>query len=157
MNHQELVILPLLLKELLAEADDAANLPAVEVSGATADSRVVRPGEVFFALPGTATHGDAFAATAIDRGAVAIVSDRPIEGIGAVPVVLVDDVRAAFARAVARLFAPQPEILVGVTGTNGKTSSLPASSASSGRPAALPPPASARSASRPRPGSPPAR
>ncbi len=113
--------LPLSLSELL-EGSQAAAVPALEVAGVNADSRAIGPGEVFFAVPGTRAHGDQFAAQAVGRGAVAMVSDRaPAEDPG-VPVVLVGDVRAAYARAAARQFAPQPEVSVAVTGTNGKSS-----------------------------------
>ena len=71
---------------------------------------------------GLHTHGDAFAAQARANGARAMISDRaPIADPG-MPVVVVPDVRASYARAAARQFAPQPEITVGVTGTNGKSS-----------------------------------
>ena len=96
--------------------------PELQVEGINADSRAVRPGEVFFALPGTQVHGNAFVAQAVARGAIAMVSDRAPEADAGVPVVLVDDVRAAYARAAARQFAPQPEVAVAVTGTNGKSS-----------------------------------
>ena len=96
--------------------------PELQVEGINADSRAVRPGEVFFALPGTQVHGNAFVAQAAARGAVAVVSDRAPEADAGVPVVLVDDVRAVYARAAARQFAPQPEVAVAVTGTNGKSS-----------------------------------
>ena len=110
----------LALAELL---DDAAGpIPAIAVAGVNADSRAIRPGEAFFAVPGTRTHGDAFAAQARANGAVAMVTDRvPAEAAG-LPLVVVPDVRAAYARAAARQFAPQPETVIGVTGTNGKSS-----------------------------------
>jgi UDP-N-acetylmuramoyl-L-alanyl-D-glutamate--2,6-diaminopimelate ligase len=99
----------------------SAGAAGLEVTGINADSRAIRPGEAFFALPGTKVHGDAFIAEALRRGAAAVVTDRPAGGDG-VPVIVVDDVRAAYARAAARQFAPQPAVTVGVTGTNGKSS-----------------------------------
>ena len=92
------------------------------VSGVNADSRMVGPGEVFFALPGTSVHGAAHAAQAVEQGAVAVVSDRALPELSAVPVVVVDDVRSVYAKAAAKVMAPQPEVAVAVTGTNGKTS-----------------------------------
>ncbi len=65
-------------------------------------------------------HGNAFIDAALARGAAAVVTDTPIDA--AVPVVVVADVRAAYAVAAARYFAPQPAVAVAVTGTNGKTS-----------------------------------
>lgn len=117
----ETVNVPFALSELLpgVEIEGAAGL---KVEGVNADSRAIVPGDVFFALPGTRVHGNGFAAEAVKRGAVAMVTDtRPAVTPG-VPVVVVADVRAAYAMAAARQFAPQPGTLVGVTGTNGKSS-----------------------------------
>ena len=111
---------PFELKDLLAGA--ATPVPDLKVEGVNSDSRAIRPGEAFFALPGTRVHGDGFAAQAAGNGAVVMVTDRaPVTPAG-IPVVVVEDVRAAYARAAARQFAPQPEVMVGVTGTNGKSS-----------------------------------
>ncbi|HEY0919959.1 UDP-N-acetylmuramoyl-L-alanyl-D-glutamate--2,6-diaminopimelate ligase [Devosia sp.] len=109
------------LADLLAGAV-GKRPPDLAVEGINADSRAIAPGEAFFALPGTRVHGNAFAAEAAARGAVAVISDRQPDVDPGVPVVLVDDVRAVYARAAARRFAPQPEIAVAVTGTNGKSS-----------------------------------
>jgi UDP-N-acetylmuramoyl-L-alanyl-D-glutamate--2,6-diaminopimelate ligase len=105
-----------LLRGSYAKAGD------IEVTGVNADSRAVGPGEAFFAVPGTKVHGDAFAAQAAQRGARVMVSDREPSNDPGVPVVVVKDVRAAYARAAARQFAPQPDTSVAVTGTNGKSS-----------------------------------
>lgn len=111
----------LVLAQLL-EGAVGKRPPTLEVEGINADSRAIKPGEVFFALPGTRVHGNAFVAEAVARGAVAVVSDQAPEGDAGVPVVLVDDVRSVYARAAAREFAPQPGVAVAVTGTNGKSS-----------------------------------
>lgn len=108
------------LAELLEGA--GAALPRLKVEGVNADSRAIRPGEVFFAIPGLRTHGDAFAAQARANGAKAMVSNRQPSADPGIPVIVVDDVRAAYARAAATQYAPQPETIVGVTGTNGKSS-----------------------------------
>lgn len=118
---EEEVSVPFALIDLLNGAG-AVNVPVLEVEGINADSRAIVPGEAFFALPGTRVHGDGFAAQAVGRGASVMVSDRQPEADPGIPVVLVDDVRAAYAQAAARQFAPQPEISVAVTGTNGKSS-----------------------------------
>lgn len=110
-----------MLAELLEGAAGSPS-PDLEVEGINADSRAIRRGEVFFAVPGTRVHGNEFVAEAVGRGAVAVVSDRAPEHDAGVPVIVVDDVRAAYARAAARQFAPQPEVAVAVTGTNGKSS-----------------------------------
>jgi UDP-N-acetylmuramoyl-L-alanyl-D-glutamate--2,6-diaminopimelate ligase len=108
------------LKELLAGTDVKA--PRLSVEGINADSRSILPGEAFFAVPGLRTHGDAFAGQAKANGAKAMVTDRAPASDPGIPVVVVDDVRRAYAQAAARQFSPQPETIVGVTGTNGKSS-----------------------------------
>lgn len=92
------------------------------VFGLNSDSRRIEPGDIFFALPGVKVHGNDFIADAIHRGALAVVTDVAPPGDFGVPVIVVKDVRAAYARAASRVFEPQPEICVAVTGTNGKTS-----------------------------------
>ncbi len=101
-----------------------ASAPAVadiEVSSLALDNRRVEPGSVFFCVRGFTRDGHDFAADAVERGAVALVVDHPL-GLG-VPEVVVDDVRAAMAPAAARLHGDPTATLrtVGVTGTNGKT------------------------------------
>ncbi len=97
------------------------DAPDVEVSGLAYSSRSVVPGTLFFCVPGFRADGHDFAPDAVARGAVALVCQRPL-GLG-VPEVIVDDVRAAMARAAARHFGdPTAELaVVGVTGTSGKT------------------------------------
>jgi UDP-N-acetylmuramoyl-L-alanyl-D-glutamate--2,6-diaminopimelate ligase len=108
------------LTELLKGA--GSKSPRLQVEGVNADSRAIKPGEAFFAIPGLHTHGDAFAAQARANGAKAMITDRAPAADPGMPVVVVEDVRSAYARAAARQFAPQPEVIVGVTGTNGKSS-----------------------------------
>jgi len=92
------------------------------VFGLNSDSRLIEPGDIFFALPGLKVHGNEFIAQAVARGALAVVTDKSPPGEPGVPVIVVTDVRASYARAASRVFEPQPEIAVAVTGTNGKTS-----------------------------------
>ena len=108
------------LRELLQGA--GGTVPRIDIEGVNADSRAILPGEAFFAVPGTRVHGDAFAAQARSRGAVAMITDRAPGTDPGMPVVIVSDARRAYARAAAVQFAPQPEVVVGVTGTNGKSS-----------------------------------
>jgi UDP-N-acetylmuramoyl-L-alanyl-D-glutamate--2,6-diaminopimelate ligase len=107
------------LHEVLGEA--AADAPPVAVTALAYDNRRVEPGTVFFCVRGFTRDGHDFAADAVDRGAVALVVDHPL-GLG-VPEVVVGDVRAAMAPAAARLHGDPTATLgtVGVTGTNGKT------------------------------------
>jgi UDP-N-acetylmuramoyl-L-alanyl-D-glutamate--2,6-diaminopimelate ligase len=95
----------------------------VWIQGISADSRNVRSGYLFAALPGTKSDGAAFISAAIEEGAAAIlVGQGPVEVDADVPVVRVDDPRRALAVAAARYYARQPRIVAAVTGTNGKTS-----------------------------------
>ena len=103
------------LRDLLGDGPD------VEVVALAYDNRAVVPGTLFFCVPGFTRDGHDFAPDAVARGAAALVVQRPL-GLG-VPELLVDDVRAAMARAAARLHGdPTAELdVVGITGTSGKT------------------------------------
>lgn len=99
------------------------------VSGICVDSRAVRPGELFAALPGVNLHGAAFTGAALEQGAGAILTDAEGAELIAststdvpVPVIVRNDPRRALALACARFHAGQPATMVAVTGTNGKTS-----------------------------------
>ena len=109
------------LAGILPVAD--AALSDLAVTGLSSDSRQVQPGNLFFALAGSKADGGAYAADAVRRGAVAVVSGsgRDFSGL-AVPVLAVEDPRLALALAAARFFGAQPETMVAVTGTSGKTS-----------------------------------
>ena len=91
------------------------------VTGLTSDSRMVKPGYVFVALPGTQADGARFIPQAITAGAVAIVAGKGVTSEG-VPVITVQNPRLAYARMAARFHGRQPDLVVAVTGTNGKTS-----------------------------------
>jgi UDP-N-acetylmuramoyl-L-alanyl-D-glutamate--2,6-diaminopimelate ligase len=94
------------------------------ISGLTMDSRRVVPGNLFFALPGLRTDGAAFIDEAVNRGAVAVVSQRPIAlPYGKVTFIQVPDARVTLARVAQRYYRfPDRDLeVVGVTGTNGKT------------------------------------
>src|ERR1700754_4954718 len=107
------------LREVLGDA--ARDAPPVEVTALAYDNRLVTPGTLFFCVPGFTRDGHDFAADAVARGAVALVVERPL-GLG-VPEVVVEDVRAAMALAAARFYGdPSARLpVVGITGTNGKT------------------------------------
>lgn len=92
-----------------------------EITGVTADSRKVKPGALFAALPGTRADGRAFARQALAQGAAAIIAESEIEGVDA-PTIVTPDPRRAYALAAAAYFRAQPDVCVAVTGTNGKTS-----------------------------------
>ncbi len=110
------------LPKLLENLVDADSIEAINVSGVQSDSRKIKEGEAFFALPGTNVHGDAFCSEAVKNGAVVIVSDREVVPAPDVSVIIVDDVRKAYAQAASKCAGEQPSNLVAITGTSGKTS-----------------------------------
>ncbi|MBU1376523.1 MAG: UDP-N-acetylmuramoyl-L-alanyl-D-glutamate--2,6-diaminopimelate ligase [Alphaproteobacteria bacterium] len=91
-----------------------------EITGVTADSRKVKPGFLFAALPGSRADGAAFAAKAVEAGAAAIIADQDLNL--SVPTVICRDPRRGYALAAANFWGRQPQTCVAVTGTNGKTS-----------------------------------
>ncbi|MDZ7603895.1 MAG: Mur ligase family protein, partial [Hoeflea sp.] len=103
-------------------APDGAG-PDLAVTGLTADSRTVEPGNLFFALAGAKTDGGRFAAEAASRGAAAIIAaaDAALDGVS-LPVLRAADPRLALARMAAAFYGPQPRVIGAVTGTAGKTS-----------------------------------
>ena len=102
-------------------------LSTLDVAGITADSRQVVPGDLFAALPGTRTDGRAFIADAVERGAIAVLApDDTVWPPGVPPRPLIRDPepRRRLAQIAAVLAGPQPDAIVAVTGTNGKTSTV---------------------------------
>src|SRR5271163_2038814 len=90
------------------------------ITGLTSDSREVKPGFLFAALPGTRTDGGRFVAEAVSRGAVAVLTADPARFADlAVPVVVDPNPRRRLAQMAARFHAPQPAVIAAVTGTNG--------------------------------------
>jgi UDP-N-acetylmuramoyl-L-alanyl-D-glutamate--2,6-diaminopimelate ligase len=102
-------------------APEAVGRAPIEVRDLAYDTRSVAPGAVFFCVPGARADGHDFAAEAVERGAVALVVERPLQVD--VPEVVVPDARAAMAVAADVFFEmPTEELQVaGVTGTSGKT------------------------------------
>ena len=101
----------------------------IRVTGLAVDSRDVKDGFLFAALPGSRMHGGEFIQYALRMGAGAVLTDREGARIAAdeiaesgVPVVVAEDPRQALSYAAALWFGAQPETVVAVTGTNGKTS-----------------------------------
>ncbi len=125
--------LQLSLHELLAGVPALVS-PTVDgdassvVGGVSLDSRGVQPGDLYAALPGAHAHGASFAAAAVAAGAVAVLTDPAglalVRGAGVqVPVVVVEDPRAVLGEVASHLYGTVGTglKLVGVTGTNGKT------------------------------------
>jgi UDP-N-acetylmuramoyl-L-alanyl-D-glutamate--2,6-diaminopimelate ligase len=109
------------LGDLFDEAPPAAR--DLEITGITADSRKVRPGFVFAALKGVAAHGRDFVPAAKAAGAIAVLSVGDVDAAGLVSVVA-SEPRRALAIAASRFYPRQPQTIVGVTGTNGKSSTV---------------------------------
>ncbi|MBX9932776.1 MAG: UDP-N-acetylmuramoyl-L-alanyl-D-glutamate--2,6-diaminopimelate ligase [Methylobacterium sp.] len=111
------------LGDLFPEAVSGAAAGRI-VHGITADSRRVVPGGVFVAVPGTVADGRTFANAAFKAGAFAIVGEgeRPADLDSEADWISVPDARRALALAAARFSGPQPERILAVTGTSGKSS-----------------------------------
>jgi len=118
------------IKKTLAELCDdlsvdyitSSELPGIQVTDITADSREVKPGAIFVAVEGKTTDGHRYIPDAIARGAVAVVGSRPIEDLLA-PYIQVNDPRKALGKLVASFYG-NPALsltVIGVTGTDGKT------------------------------------
>ncbi len=103
----------------------------VEITGLTSDSREVRPGYLFAALPGHAHDGRAYIKDAVAKGAAALLAPTgtkallpvtELPALAELPLIEDDAPRRRFARLAARFYGAQPEVVAAVTGTNGKTS-----------------------------------
>ncbi|HEY1736648.1 MAG TPA: UDP-N-acetylmuramoyl-L-alanyl-D-glutamate--2,6-diaminopimelate ligase [Methylovirgula sp.] len=113
------------LADLLADSvtEPAPGLESVSVAGLSADSRQIARGFAFFAMPGAKADGLAYVEDALRRGASAIVAERrPTIDMPGALFIHVADVHRALALAAARFYRRQPETIVAVTGTSGKTS-----------------------------------
>ena len=113
------------VKELLQGIDVQNNISAceqTEISLLCFDSRKVESGTMFFCISGEKTDGHLYAVSAAEKGALVIVAEHPTEAN--VPHIIVKDVRAAMFYACANFYHhPEKDLkLIGVTGTNGKTS-----------------------------------
>ncbi len=109
--------------KMLSELIEGYSGDDVDISMVTADSRKVKPGALFAAIPGTVSDGRDYIENAIAKGASAILSttglvEMPIAYIG------VDEPRLTYAKVASRFHTGQPETLVAMTGTNGKSSTV---------------------------------
>ena len=109
------------LGDILELKDADRALASRAIAGLAFDSRKTAPGDVFFALAGAKDDGLKHVGEAVRKGAAAIVAERWTETPDAA-FVQVADARAALAHAAARFYPRQPETIVAVTGTSGKTS-----------------------------------
>ncbi len=106
----------------LPGSDMVGNLPGVQVAGIASDSREVKPGYIFVAIPGMVTDGHRFISQAVARGAVAVVGSQEINHLS-LPYIKVPDPRQALAWLAAAFYGRPAHSLtvIGVTGTDGKT------------------------------------
>jgi UDP-N-acetylmuramoyl-L-alanyl-D-glutamate--2,6-diaminopimelate ligase len=102
----------------IADVDSNAD-----VTGFAIDHRKVTSGSVFGAFKGAVFDGEDFIGQAVERGAVAVVA-RPKAKVERVPLLADREPRRLFAKLAAKFYAPFPETVVAVTGTNGKTSTV---------------------------------
>jgi UDP-N-acetylmuramoyl-L-alanyl-D-glutamate--2,6-diaminopimelate ligase len=107
------------LPQPLAASFDSAS---IQIHSVTCDSRHVVPGALYVAIRGEKTDGAEFIADAIARGAAAILCDSGVSVQAAVPVLRTANVRHALAHVAAAFYPRQPQTIVAVTGTDGKTS-----------------------------------
>jgi UDP-N-acetylmuramoyl-L-alanyl-D-glutamate--2,6-diaminopimelate ligase len=105
------------LSDLAGVASDS------EVTGFALDHRRVARGNIFGAFRGSRFNGEDFVGEAVKRGAVAVVA-RPEAPVDGVPHLAADEPRRLFAELAAKYYAPYPDTIVAVTGTNGKTSTV---------------------------------
>ncbi len=114
--------LPQLFEDLPVSILSRSELPGITVTDITSDSREVKPGAIFVAVPGTSLDGHRFIPQAISQGAVAVVGSQPLEDVPA-PYIQVEDPRQALAYLAASFYGypGKSMTMIGVTGTDGKT------------------------------------
>lgn len=112
-----------LLPGEIKQVNLTAELRERDITGLTADSRAVKPGFLFAALPGTNVDGRNFIDAAIDNGACAILAPEGTQDTHPdVALLTSPNARAALAHIAAAFYREQPATIAAVTGTNGKTS-----------------------------------
>ena len=109
---------------MIEEAAIEPRFSELVISGVTADSRKVKPGDLFVAVPGTKTDGLTFVEEAVRAGAIAVVAEHvpKLPLLDRTALIQVADARRALALLAAKFFPRQPDIVAAVTGTSGKTS-----------------------------------
>ncbi|NMO55807.1 UDP-N-acetylmuramoyl-L-alanyl-D-glutamate--2,6-diaminopimelate ligase [Actinoplanes sp. TBRC 11911] len=120
-------VAPLRLSRLAALAPAALSGADVEVTGMTHNSREVRPGDLYAALPGANRHGVEFVAQAVEAGAVAVLTDaagRDAALSSGLPVLVSEDPRKSLGALASAVYGdPSARLtMIGITGTAGKTS-----------------------------------
>ncbi len=100
-----------------------AGAAAIPITALSEDSRTVKPGTLFAAFKGTKSDGTQLIPQAIKQGAAAILTDHEITDLS-IPVIVTPNPREALGQIAAKFYAPLPETIIAVTGTNGKTSTV---------------------------------
>ncbi len=111
----------------LPDGSAAGDLSRLKIAGITADSRQVKPGYLFAALPGVKIDGRAFIGDAVARGAAIILAPENTQwppGVPPRPMITDPEPRRRLAQVAAAFYGAQPATMVAVTGTNGKTSTV---------------------------------
>lgn len=115
-----------LVKDLLSGIIESGSLGEISIQGLSLDSRKVEPGYSFLALQGTQQHGITFAPAALAHGAAIIIAEAPAPALypACEPILWVDHLTHHISTIAARFFSQPSQLLeiIGVTGTNGKTS-----------------------------------
>jgi UDP-N-acetylmuramoyl-L-alanyl-D-glutamate--2,6-diaminopimelate ligase len=118
---------PVSLKELFQDFPIRVFTPVPHgsVTGIAIDSRQVRPGDLFVAVSGGTTDGHRYIAGALERGAAAVVGEKPLAGL-AIPYIQVESSRQAVTHLAATIFGfpARKLVVIGVTGTDGKTTTI---------------------------------
>jgi UDP-N-acetylmuramoyl-L-alanyl-D-glutamate--2,6-diaminopimelate ligase len=119
----KLAVLLQAIERLARQPLATGSIPDVDVRNLAYDSRQVRQGDLFIALKGLKAAGSDFADDAVARGAIGVVADRPPHAATSVPWVVVEDARQATASLAAEFYGHPSRSMsvVGITGTNGKT------------------------------------
>lgn len=111
------------LRDLVpAQATFDTRFGTLDITGVSVDSRKVKRGDLFVAIPGTKADGLAFVPQALAAGAAAVMAERAPELPDTVAFVQIDNVRRGLALAAANFYPRQPQTIAAVTGTSGKTS-----------------------------------
>jgi len=108
-----------LLPETLSAPEGAEDL---EVTGLALDSRKVKPGDLFAALPGVKVNGTQFIDMAVEKGAVCVLAPKGAHA--SVPVVEAEDPAEALSAVASNFYPRQPATIAAITGTNGKSSTV---------------------------------
>jgi UDP-N-acetylmuramoyl-L-alanyl-D-glutamate--2,6-diaminopimelate ligase len=95
----------------------------LQILGLSSDSRKTKSGDLFAALTGTLSDGRTFVDKAVAAGAVAVLAQAGLPDCS-VPIIVVDSARDALSKAAARFYPRQPETVIAITGTNGKSSTV---------------------------------